>query len=133
VLYLDSSAIVKLVVPDPESAALLLRLAEAEAVGDLPFSSELARAEVMRAALGRSASVARTAREALERLHLIRLDGRVLDDAGSLLPATRLRTLDAIHLAAARRVAPGLTAVVTYDRRMAAGAAALGLPIESPA
>jgi hypothetical protein len=50
-----------------------------------------------------------------------------------MLEPIALRSLDAIHLAAAQLVAPTLRAVVTYDRRMAEAAASLGFPVASPA
>lgn len=43
-----------------------------------------------------------------------------------------LRSLDAIHLASAMRLAPDLTAFVTYDKRLAAAAANFHLPVVIP-
>jgi hypothetical protein len=68
----------------------------------------------------------------LRRIDLIRLDDSLLDGAGMLDPRI-LRSLDAVHLAAALLIAPELDAVVTYDRRLAEGALLLGLPVEAPA
>ena len=42
-------------------------------------------------------------------------------------------SLDAIHLAGAGALGAALAEVVTYDRRMAEGAHALGLPVSAPA
>lgn len=71
------------------------------------------------------------ARRLLRRIELIRLDEALLDAAGMLEPLS-LRSLDAIHLAAAQLVAPGLRAIVTYDRRLAEAAGALGLSVTAP-
>ncbi len=120
-VYLDSSALVKLVVEEPESRALRrYRRAEPRRV-----SCGRARTEVLRALrpLGPVATAA--ARRLLQHVDLIRLDDALLDAAGMLEP-NGLRSLDTIHLAAAQLVAPGLHAVVTYDRRMADSAALLG-------
>jgi predicted nucleic acid-binding protein len=68
----------------------------------------------------------------LQTLQLVQLADTLLDAAGILEPM-EMRSLDAIHLAAAALVAPELTALVTYDKRMAEGAAHLGFPIVSPA
>jgi predicted nucleic acid-binding protein len=125
--YLDSSAIVKTVVEDPESTALRRFLRDFE----IHASAELARAEVVRAIRRAQPSALPRTFQALERLVLITLSETLLDSAGMLDPP-QLRTLDAIHLAAARTVAAQLGALVTYDERMAAAGAALGLPIESP-
>jgi predicted nucleic acid-binding protein len=72
------------------------------------------------------------ARRLLRSIDLIRLDDGLLDAAGMLEPIG-LRSLDALHLAAAQLVAPALRAVVTYDRRMAEAAASLGFPTAAPA
>jgi predicted nucleic acid-binding protein len=72
------------------------------------------------------------ARRLLQRIDLIRLDDALFDAAGMLEPVG-LRSLDAIHLAAAHLVAPALRAIVTYDRRMAEGAGALGFAVVGPA
>jgi predicted nucleic acid-binding protein len=50
-----------------------------------------------------------------------------------LAPQVQLRSLDAIHLAAAQTVGDDLRAIVTYDRRMADAAGALGLVVQTPA
>jgi len=127
VVYLDSSALVKLVVAEPESRALRGYLRrEQERV-----SCALARTEILRAVRPAGATALERARRLLRRVHLIRLDDALLDAAGMLEP-TAIRSLDAIHLAAAQLVAPTLTAVVTYDRRMADAAASLGFAVEAP-
>jgi len=59
------------------------------------------------------------------------LTRQLLDDAGTMLPS-RLRSLDAIHLAAARRAGDSLRAVITYDTRMLSAAAELGISTASP-
>jgi len=129
-LYLDSSAIVKLVQRDTESGALGRFLAEHG--GDEQVTSELARVEVVRAVLPGGAAAVAHARRALGRLHQLQLDGEILDRASSLAPDASLRSLDAIHLASAELVGRDLRAVVTYDRRMAAVAEGLALPVVTP-
>lgn len=69
-------------------------------------------------------------RAALERVTLIRLDDELLDTAADLGPP--LRSLDAIHLAAARTLGTDLAAVVTYDVRMTRAAWELGLEVVAP-
>jgi len=127
-VYLDSSALVKLVVLEPESRALRAYLRrEPERV-----SCGLARSEVLRAVRPLGPAAIETARRLLRSVNLVRLDDTLLDAAGILEPLA-LRSLDAIHLATAQLVAPALRAVVTYDRRMADAAAALGFPVAAPA
>lgn len=68
----------------------------------------------------------------LRGVHLVRLDDTLLDAAGLLDPAV-VRSLGAVHLAAAQQVAASLTALVTYDRRMAEAAKTLGFVVLEPA
>jgi uncharacterized protein len=126
--YIDSSAIVKLAVEEPESKALRRYLARR-----LPLvSSALARTEVVRALLPGGPEAVERGREALRRVELLRLNDRVLAEAGTIEPA-ELRSLDAIHLASARQLGPSVRQIVTYDERMAEAAGALGWTVASPA
>ena len=68
----------------------------------------------------------------LRRVHLIRLDDALLDSAAILDPRI-LRSLDAVHLAAAERLGTELEGVVTYDQRMTDAATLLGLMVFAPA
>ena len=128
-LYLDSSAIVKLVLPEQESAALRLELAKDRA----RCSSALVRVEVFRAVRRADASFETLERAAavLERIALVPLDDRVLSAAAELDPPG-LRSLDAIHLATALSLF-GLSALVAYDKRLLAAASAAGLRTIAPA
>lgn len=128
-LYLDSSAIVKLVQKEAESDALRRYLRRHRS--DERVTSTLSRVEVVRAVQSGGAPAVALARRQLSRLHQINLDAALLDAAASLAPGALLRTLDAIHLASAQ-LAVDLRAVVTYDPRMAAAAATLGLTVDAP-
>lgn len=129
-LYLDSSALVKLVQVELESRALSRYLRNHR--DDSRATSALARVEVVRA-LDDGGPIARAhARRVLDRLFLIDVSRELLDDAAELGPAILLRSLDAIHLASARQIGADLRAIVTYDRRMAAAANGLGFVVESP-
>lgn len=126
-VYLDSSALVKLVVAERESAALR-RYLRAE---PRRASCTLARVEVVRAVRPHGAAAMTRARRLLRRLDLVQLDDELLDSA-AVLDGAVLRSLDAIHLAAAQTLADELTAVVTYDERLTTAAGALGLMVEAP-
>jgi predicted nucleic acid-binding protein len=126
-VYLDSSALVKLVVVEPESSALRRYLgAEPDRA-----SCSLARVEVLRAVRGHGAAALTRARRLLQRLHLVQLDDELLDAAAALDPGV-LRSLDAIHLAAAQLFGGELTAMVTYDRRMTTAATLVDLTVAAP-
>src|SRR5579859_244038 len=128
-IYLDSSAVVKLVHAEPESAALRAWLDERAETGWI--SSVLAEIESFRA-------LARYAPQAVIRLHpvldqidLIDMSPRVRNLAQSVRPVT-VRSLDAIHLGTALTVRGGLTSFVSYDKRLLDAATAAGLPADSP-
>ena len=127
VTYLDSSAIVKLVVEEPESSALRRFLRRRKPL----VTSALARTEVARALLPLGPAALQRGQDVLSRLELIRISDRVLGVAGSLLPA-ELRSLDAIHLATAQQLGADLARVVTYDERMGAAAESLGWAVAAP-
>ena len=129
-LYLDSSAVVKLVQRESESDALLGFIADHKS--DTLVTSALARVEVVRAVSGGGQRAIEQARRQLNRLDQIVLGSTLLDRAAALAPEVQLRSLDAIHLAAALTVGDDLRAVVTYDRRMADAAGALGLVAQRP-
>lgn len=127
VTYLDSSAIVKLVLREEATEALRRRLRRRR----LLASSALARTEVMRAVMPFGATATARAQEVLRGFDLLRLHDRLLDDAGSVAPAT-VRSLDAIHVATAHQLGAQLRVLITYDTRMADAARELGMVVESP-
>ncbi len=131
--YVDSSALVKLVHDEPESEALRRFVVEADLV-----SCELVLAEVPRAVRQAVAAdpdmpvdrlLARAA-EVLDALALLPLDRGLLVAAGALAEPA-LRTLDAVHVAAAVDLSP-LDAFVSYDERQAAAARLAGLRTVRP-
>jgi len=127
-VYLDSSAFVKLVLPEAETKALVAHLRR----WPVAVSATLLRTEALRAATRHSPELVRATRLALRDLALIELSRDLMDQAGALTPPD-LRSLDAIHLAAALSLGDDLDEVVTYDGRMVAAATACGLLVSSPA
>ena len=125
---LDTSALVKLVVAEPETPALRSWLADEERT---PVASDLARTELMRAVRRTLPDRAVLAHDILDAVTLIRLAPPVLDMAGRLAPTT-LRSLDAIHLATALSLGDDLDGFVTYDDRQADAARANGVKVVAP-
>ena len=126
-LYIDSSALVKLAVTEPESKALRRYLRR-----NRPHvTSALARTEVARALLPLGAEAVERGASVLQRVELVRVSDRVLRHAGTMEPV-ELRSLDAIHLATAQLLQPDLRAVVTYDERTADAARTLKIQVRSP-
>ena len=126
-VYLDASAIVKLIVDEPESAALVASLhPDARHV-----TSRIATVEVMRAAARHGGVDVGRVLAVLDALDMIELNEDVATRAGSIAP-TDLRALDAIHLASAIGIRRELTSFIAYDERLAAAARVHVLPVESP-
>ncbi len=128
-VYLDSSAFVRLCVPDPGALALQRFLAPRPR----RVSALLLRTEALRAAARAGLSPPRMAlvRALLDGISLIALDQALSDEAGILRPP-ELPSLDALHLATARSLGPRLSAFVTYDDHLASAARWYGLPVTSP-
>ncbi len=127
VTYLDSSAIVKLAVREPETDALRRHLRRRRTL----ITSALARTEVLRALLPGGEVAMAAGQRILSHVDLVRVNDQVLDGAGLLLPM-ELRSLDAIHLATAARLGRDLGEIVTYDQRMALAAQQMGHKVSSP-
>ncbi len=125
--YLDASALVKLVVAEPESDPLARLLGPEPRIA----SSEIAVTEVVRAVrlADSRPEVTDRARRRLEEITLVALTRDLLEQAAMTAPP-RLRTLDAIHLATALEIEPD--EFLAYDRRLLDAAAAAGLSVASP-
>lgn len=128
VWYIDTSALVKTVVAEAESEALQQWLTARPTL----VACALIRVEAVRAVRLADPALVTSVVRAIATLTLIRLDDSLLAAAADLQPPL-LRSLDAIHLAAALRLGADLAAVVTYDHRMAESAAAIGLRVAAPA
>jgi uncharacterized protein len=129
VIYLDSSALLKLLFEERESAALETWLGHRS--GTPAISSELARVEVLRAVRRLDAAALAAAQVLLSQLDIVPLTSAVIEQAGSV-GAPVLRTLDALHMASALSIRDELTAFVAYETRLAASASAEGLEVGAP-
>ena len=128
-IYLDTSAVLKLVVPEAETPQLELWLAQRAEVPRV--SSRLLRIEMLRAVARSAPHRMSRANVVLSAITLLSIDD-IVSTAESIGNAT-LRSLDAIHLATAQNVGTALTAFACYDERLCDSARAAGLPVESPA
>nr|WP_297429514.1 type II toxin-antitoxin system VapC family toxin [uncultured Actinotalea sp.] len=127
--YLDTSALTKLVVAEPETPALHTWVTARSRV---LVVSDLARTELLRAVRRVDVALAVPARSVLDAVVLLRATPAVFESAARLDPPT-LRTLDAVHLAAALTLGDDLEAVVTYDDRLAEACRAYGVAVLAPA
>jgi predicted nucleic acid-binding protein len=131
-IYLDTSAALKLIKRETESDALEAWLSTQGSATVL--TCDLTRTEMRRALHAHSVSpdVVRDAEEWLEECALIRMPADLFRRAGDLRPRSQLRSLDALHCAAALGLGAALTAFVAYDKRLTEIATSLGLPVNSP-
>ena len=126
-IYLDTSALAKLIVRETETTALGQWLRQRTA--QLWVTSIVGRVELLRVA--QRVAAANGAGLLLAGLDTIPLVEHVADLAQATGSAT-LRTLDAIHLASASSVRDELTAFCCYDRRLLDAAGDAGLPVHAP-
>jgi predicted nucleic acid-binding protein len=126
--YVDTSALVKLVVAEAETSALRAWLGES--AREL-VSCDLARTELMRAVRRVVPDRVLQARKVLDAVTLVQVTPAVFESAGRLDPV-ELRSLDSIHLAAALDLGDDLDGLVTYDDRLADAAVSNGVAVVAP-
>ncbi|GAA4027092.1 type II toxin-antitoxin system VapC family toxin [Allokutzneria multivorans] len=127
-IYFDSSAMIKLVLQEPESAAFREWVSEVR--HETSISSSLIRVEVVRAASRYGADASARARSVLAGLETMPMTYALLDEAAAL--PLQVKSLDAIHLATAIRLRSELKAFVSYDKQLIAAASVVGLNVETP-
>ena len=129
-IYFDTSALVKLVFDETESAALAEWLTVR---ADVPkVSSDLSTIELLRTCRRVDEEAVEGANLLLGGIDFLPMDRAIVEKAATLVP-TELRSLDAIHLASALSVKANLTALVAYDVRLCSAAAEAGIEVVSPA
>ncbi len=126
--YLDTSALAKIIVDEDHSAALRAWLGDSPAVPLVTCSIGVVELHRLAARVSAEASAAAVLLTA--RVDVLELTPSMLTLAGRLPPPT-VRTLDALHIAAAAFL-PDLEVLVTYDHRMAEAARGYGLPTSAP-
>lgn len=128
-IYLDTSAFVKLIWAEPESDALSRFLARRPAT--TLVSSNLLTVEARRAVQREDPSALARADLLLTRIGHLGVTASLIESA-SRLPDRSLRSLDAIHLATALLLREDLDVVLTYDKRLATAVDGYGIPVDSP-
>ena len=125
-LYMDSSALVKLVIRESDSDQLR------RFVGDREMAtSQISRVELIRAVARNQPDSVDAAQDLLSELTLISLS-RVITSRAAWVPPPSLRSLDALHVASANTMLDSLDALVTYDGRMIEAGRLAGLRVASP-
>ena len=127
--YLDTGALVKLVVAQPETAALRAWLAEQP---EPHVSCDLARTELLRIMREVAPGRVAMARLVLDSLVLTEVTAAIFEAAGRLDTGV-MNCRDAVHLAAALDLGDDLDDLVTYNERLAGAAQSYGVPVSAPA
>jgi hypothetical protein len=124
--YLDTSAVTKFVRPEAETRALRSWLTRKRWI-----LSDLHRTELRMAAARAGGRALARADRLLSESDIVRIDAEVFDRAGRLDPFG-LRSLDALHIAAAMTLGPDLAGIVVYDGRLRSAAMAAGIVVATP-
>lgn len=127
--YLDTSALAKLVVAEPETASLRSWIAEQDRT---LVCCDLARTELTRAVRRVAPERMVDAHAVLDGLTLLTVPASLFAAAGRLDPP-ELRSLDAVHLAAALELGDDLEALVAYNERLQQAARVNGIDVLAPA
>jgi len=127
-IYVDTSALVKLVIDEPESESLAAQLVES---GLTLTSSELAEVELLRAVARSGPDRIREANGLLRRTLLLPMTREIRKRAASIKPVS-VRSLDAVHLATAIEIQADLHSLLSYDTGLLAAARGAGIAVSSP-
>lgn len=129
-VYVDSSALLKRYVDEADSADAEALLRADDTLLTARHTIVEVRRTLARLLTGRDLALARAAfAEDVRSFSIIELDAATCESAAMIAEVTGVRTLDALHLAAAQRVsAPGVS-FLTFDIRQAQAARALGLTV----
>lgn len=128
-IYLDTSALVKLVFEEDESSALAEWVTERVEVPKI--SSDLSIVELLRTCRRFDETALSAATLLLEGIDMLPVGRSIIEQAATVSP-NELRSLDAIHLASALSVKDHLIAFVAYDSRLCTAALQAGIVVESP-
>lgn len=126
--YMDTSALAKLVIAEPETDALRAWIAESDRT---LVSCDLTRTELHRAVRCTAPDRLVLARAVLDSLTLLEVTTAIFNDAGRIDPPV-LRSLDSLHIASALDLGDELEGLVAYDDRLLAAALLNGIPTVTP-
>jgi len=124
--YMDSSAIMKLVKPEKESATLIKKLPPSL------ITSRISRVEVARTIAKHEPDLLNTAYDVLADIQMIPVEDSIITIAENLPLHIDLRSLDSLHIASALHIRNALKGIITYDKEMVRAGVALGFNTMSP-
>jgi predicted nucleic acid-binding protein len=124
--YIDSSAIIKLIKPEKESAALIKKLPNGL------ITSRISRVEVARTITKFEPDLLDETFDILADIQMVPVEDSIITLAENLPQYIALRALDSLHIASALAIKNVIKGVITYDKEMAKAAKTLGFTILSP-
>lgn len=124
--YLDTSALLKLIINEKESPALR------KIVGDSDVTSNFTRLEVARTLKPNSAKAKKDAGTIFNFIAQVPVDAEIIVQAELIIEASELKAADAIHVASAMRLGRLIEGIITYDKQMASAASRLGIRVLAP-
>lgn len=130
-VYVDTSAVGKLFLAERESADLRTWFERRPGLTTLVASALLAVELLRLLGLAAPGLVGDAERFLADDVDIVEITPTVLSDAARVGPS-RLRTLDAIHLATALDLGPSVDTFVTYDKLLGQAAAEAGFAVAAP-
>jgi predicted nucleic acid-binding protein len=123
---MDSSAIIKLIKPEKESATLIKKIPPSL------ITSRISRVEVARTIAKHEPDLLNTAYDVLADIQMIPVEDSIITIAENLPLHIDLRSLDSLHIASALHIRNALKGIITYDKEMVRAGIALGFNTMSP-
>ena len=124
--YIDSSAIIKLIKPEKETAALIKKLPNGL------IASRITRVEVIRTIIRHEPDFLDATYDVLADIQMVAVEDAIITIAENLPQFIDLRSLDSLHMASALSIKNVIKGVITYDKEMVKAAEALGFKTLSP-
>ena len=124
--YIDSSAIIKLIKPEKESAALIKKLPRTL------IASRISRVEVTRTIIRYEPDLLDETYDVFADIQMVPVEDAIITIAENLPQFIDLRSLDSLHIASALAIKNVLKGIITYDKEMVIAAEVLGFKTLSP-
>jgi predicted nucleic acid-binding protein len=124
--FLDSSAILKLIVDEPESKILRRFIPEYK------MASRLSRLEVLRNVHRIDPKKVSTARDKLDGIFYVEINTPVLKNAEEIALAMEIKSLDAIQAGSALFLKDSIAGVISYDKNLNRALKSLGIKVYAP-
>lgn len=124
--YMDSSAIIKLIKLEKESAALIRKLPPSL------ITSRISRVEVARTIAKHEPDLLDAAYDILADIQMIPVEDSIITIAENLPQHIDLRSLESLHIASAMAIRNALKGIISYDKEMVRAGISLGFKTMSP-